>query len=524
MIAVVGFMGAGKTSVGRVVARKLRLPFIDTDRAVEEAAGTTIAALFSSAGESEFRALERRVVQGALETDGVVALGGGAHLDPGTAAAFEGADVVYLRASLPEVMTRIGSDAGRPLLAQRDPATLFEERAGSYERVATVTVDTEGLSIEEVADEVIAQLGHPPAQGDGVGRIPVALGERSYEVLVGRGLLARLDELEVVPPSGRAFVITHPALERYAAVVEESLGRRGLRPVRMSVAEGEGSKSLTAAGALYDELAAVPAHRGDVVVAVGGGVVGDLAGFVASTYARGLPLLQVPTSLLAQVDAAIGGKTAVNLAAGKNLIGTFHQPVAVVADIDTLATLPEEEFVSGMAEVIKYGLIAEPNLLGYVTDNSDTLKRRDPVVLQDIVARCAAIKAGIVASDETEQGRRAHLNYGHTFAHAIEHLHGYGALRHGEAVALGMMAAASLARELGYLDDGDVRLHRRILQALGLPVSAPLEVDDLAAAWQRDKKYRDGVRFVLLQRIGFPVAGIEADRDTIRVALERMTS
>ncbi|MGI8774239.1 MAG: 3-dehydroquinate synthase, partial [Actinomycetota bacterium] len=254
------------------------------------------------------------------------------------------------------------------------------------------------------------------------------------------------------------------------------------------------------------------------------GVVGDLAGFVASTYARGLALVQVPTSLLAQVDASIGGKTAVNLAAGKNLVGTFHQPLAVVADIDTLATLPEEEFVSGMAEVIKYGLIAEPDLLGYVTGNSDALKRRDPAVLQEIVARSAAIKAGIVASDETEQGRRAYLNYGHTFAHAIEHLHGYGALRHGEAVALGMMAAASLARELGHLDDDDVRLHRRSLQALGLPVSAPLEVDDLAVAWQRDKKYRDGVRFVLLQRIGSPVAGIEADRDTIRVALERMTS
>lgn len=523
MIALVGFMGAGKTSVGRVLASRLGLPFIDTDREIERVAGMTVSELFAASGERVFRDMERDIAGRCLKAEkGVVALGGGAHLDPVTAAALEWATVVYLRTSFREVMRRVGDDPDRPLLRSRDPLALFEERTASYERIATVTVETDGSGIDEVAEEVMTRLGLRPAVDEGFDRIGVDLGPRSYEVIAGSGLLARLAELTPLPPGENAFVVTHGALETYAGAVESALTGAGFKTHRLTVPEGESSKSLASAGRLYDALAKAPAHRGDLVVAVGGGVIGDLAGFVASTYARGVAFLQVPTSLLAQVDAAVGGKTAVNLDGGKNLVGTFHQPVGVICDVDVLKTLPAEELTSGLAEVVKYGLISDPELLDFLEANSEALVDREPSVLREVVARSVAIKAAIVSSDETEQGERAFLNYGHTFAHAIEHARGYGGIRHGEAVAIGMMAAASLARELGRLDDDAVDLHRRSLRSVGLPVSAPLRIEELEEAWLRDKKYRDGVRFVLLKRIGRPEAGIAADRATIQTALERM--
>jgi 3-dehydroquinate synthase len=276
------------------------------------------------------------------------------------------------------------------------------------------------------------------------------------------------------------------------------------------------------AAALHVRLAEVPAHRDDVVIAFGGGVIGDLAGFVASTYARGLKLLQVPTSLLAQVDAAIGGKTGIDLPQGKNLVGTFWQPLGVVSDVGLLETLPSEELVSGLAEMIKYGLISDPRILEDVVAKRDEILRASPAVLADLVARCAAIKAEVVSADEREGGQRAFLNYGHTVGHAIEHASGYEGCRHGEAVALGMMAAAYLAAELGRIDEEAVRLHRTTLEAVGLPVRAALDLDSLEEAWDRDKKFRGGVRFVLLQSIGQPEAGIKVGRREIERALTRM--
>ena len=254
---------------------------------------------------------------------------------------------------------------------------------------------------------------------------------------------------------------------------------------------------------------------------------------MASTYHRGLPIVQVPTTLLGQVDAAIGGKTGVNLEHGKNLVGTFHQPAAVICDVDVLRSLPEAELRAGLAEVIKYGFIARPEILDLVAGNVDAIFARDAKVLCPLIARCAAIKAEIVAADERESGRRAQLNYGHTFAHAIEQA-GWagknragengssGSIRHGEAVALGMMAAAHLARELGRIDEGVVDLHRRILDAVGLPTTAALDLEVLEKAWRHDKKYRGGVRFVLLDAVGVPEVGVRASNPAIAAALERM--
>jgi 3-dehydroquinate synthetase len=234
-----------------------------------------------------------------------------------------------------------------------------------------------------------------------------------------------------------------------------------------------------------------------------------------------MSLIQVPTTLLGQVDAAIGGKTAVNLDAGKNLVGTFFQPVAVISDVDLLTTCPPAEMRSGLAEVIKYGFISEPKLLDDVEVSVDRIVDADPDIVVDIVARCSAIKAGIVATDERESGVRAYLNYGHTFAHAIEKLNDF-TIRHGEAVALGMMGAAYLARELGRIDDELVAHHRRVIETAGLPTSASLDLDGLQGAWKLDKKYRGGVRFVLLAGLGKPGSGIAASSDAVAAAVERL--
>jgi 3-dehydroquinate synthase len=290
----------------------------------------------------------------------------------------------------------------------------------------------------------------------------------------------------------------------------------------LEIPEGESSKTAEVAQRLLGWMAERAAHRHDVVVGVGGGVVTDISGFVASTYARGVSVLHVATSLLAQVDAAIGGKTGVNLPQGKNLVGTIHQPIQVICDVTTLDTLPEAELRSGMAEVIKYGLIGDPELLDLVIVRRDDILRRDPQVLEEIVTRSARAKAAVVAADELEHGGRAALNYGHTFGHALEQASGYTGLRHGEAVALGMMAAAFLAEELGRIDEEAVDRHRRALEAVGLPVSGPIRIEDLEDAWLRDKKYKGGTRFVLLREIGSVETDIKVDRDVVVRALERM--
>lgn len=354
-------------------------------------------------------------------------------------------------------------------------------------------------------------------------RVPVHLGDRSYDVVVGRGLAATVgDLLPDLPAAEKAFVVTHASLQPYAEPLLDSLAGTGLKAEVILVPEGESSKSLDQVAVLYDELASRDAHPRDVIVTFGGGVISDAGGFVASTYARGVPLVHVPTTLLGQVDAAIGGKTAVNLERGKNLVGTIYQPVLVVCDVDLLATCPPEENRSGMAEVVKYGFIADPELLDVVTSEGAALLRADPPVLLDVIARSVAIKASIVSSDEREQGIRQHLNYGHTFAHAIEKVKSFGDIRHGEAVALGMMAAAYLAEELDRIDDQVTALHARVLDAVGLPTSARLHLDELEAAWKLDKKYRKGLRFVLLAGVGKPEAGVEVPREALQKTIERL--
>lgn len=524
MIVLIGFMGAGKTTVGRLVAARLGLRFIDTDRTIEEQQGRSIREIFEEEGEPAFREIEREVVLETLSGgDAVVSLGGGTLGDPVIAAALQGKVVAHLEVSWVEAQRRLRGDSTRPLLTRGDPRALFEARRSLYEMVRTLAIETEDRSPEEAALEIAVAVAGAQVAEEHVRRVVVPLAGRSYEIVVGRDLLALLDEhVPSIDKSEKAFLIGHPSTERFLKEVSEALGDQGLDVHLLTIEEGERSKSLETVHRLWDHLASHEAHRNDLVVGVGGGVVCDVAGFVAATYARGLKLVHVPTTLLAQVDAAIGGKCGVNIPAGKNLIGAIYQPATVLCDVDVLASLPVEELRSGMAEVVKYGLIADAELLAGIPQKAAKVYDGDAPVMIDVVARAAAIKSSFVASDEHDRGRRAFLNYGHTFAHAIERVGGYEETRHGEAVALGMMAAAYLSEDLGRLSEHGVALHKRVLDDVGLPTSARLDLSELRSAWQHDKKYDGGVRFVLLNDIGAPEAGVVVPEESLERALERM--
>lgn len=344
----------------------------------------------------------------------------------------------------------------------------------------------------------------------------------SYDVLVGRGLLGGAEHLPALPGAEKAFVVADASVAAiYGDAAARAMAGAGLSALPLTVGVGEITKSLETAQVLFQQLAVQECHRDDVIVALGGGVVGDLAGFVAATYMRGIAFLQMPTTLLAQVDASIGGKVGVNLPRGKNLVGAFHQPRRVIADVDTLATLPEREFRSGLAEVAKYGLAVDPSILHTIETRLGDIVQRDPDVLEDLVARCAAAKAEIVSEDERDHGRRAILNYGHTLGHALEGLAAYRGRSHGEAVAVGMVFAARLAVDLGLADASLLSDHLRTLASLGLPHGAEgVDPEQVLEVMRMDKKYRQGLRFVLLEGIGKPrLVEDVSERDVTR-ALE----
>jgi 3-dehydroquinate synthase len=356
-------------------------------------------------------------------------------------------------------------------------------------------------------------------------RVEVAVPDRPYEVVVGLDVIDRAAELvpDLHAAAEKAIVVSDQNvgtlyLDRLAA----SLSERGLATVSVHIPQGEEAKSLHVAEVLYRQLALQEIHRSDILVALGGGVTGDLTGFVAATYMRGLPVVQVPTTLLAQVDAAIGGKTAVNLPEGKNLVGAFHQPEVVIADVGTLQTLPEREFRSGLAEVAKYGLTIDTAILDTLEQDAESVWRRDPSILEDLVAHCARAKAEIVAHDEKDEGGRLILNYGHTLAHALERLDAYRGRSHGEAVAVGMVFAARLAEAMELAEPGLVALHQRLLKGIGLDDLGPAPDPDLVLeAIRLDKKYAALPRFVLLEAVGRPII-VGVPESEVRSVLEAM--
>jgi len=351
--------------------------------------------------------------------------------------------------------------------------------------------------------------------------LAIDLGPRSYPIHIGAGLLTDRRRLEEELPAGPLLVVTNTAVAPlYLSALTAALAGRKL--AECVLPDGEASKTLQTLARVYDRLAAARINRDGAVLALGGGVIGDIAGFAAATWQRGIAYAQLPTTLLAQVDSSVGGKTAVNHPAGKNLIGAFHQPNVVIADLDTLATLPDRELRAGLAEVIKYGLIRDRGFLDWIERELPGLLRRDTAALAEAVRRCCVIKAEIVALDERESGPRALLNLGHTFGHAIEAAAGYGEWLHGEAIAIGMVLAAETSARLGWLDRAAVTRVRELLGRAGLPVSAPrIGVERARELMAFDKKVLDGkVRLVLLKSLGEAVLTGDYDPRALEAVLE----
>lgn len=566
-IFLVGFSGTGKTSVGKVLSRQLGYEYIDTDLQIESDTGRSVPDIFAQDGEAAFRELEHATLEKICESAyQVVATGGGIVISkPNRTLMTSNGYVICLEARPETLYVRLLLDnagAVRPLLAGADPferITSLKAVREPFYAEADWTVHTDFLSVDEIAAEIERALafvrrrsdkqrggpGSPATPGSphaaktgGVfhrghegGKVAtekqvdlpgeslvVKTSVGSYPVLFGEGFIDRLGKLvrDQIPESAgqAAFIISDGQVgPRYGARVQASLEKAGFRPNLRLVAAGEESKSPATAQALYDWLAESRAERKDIVIALGGGVVGDLAGFVAATWLRGMPLVQVPTTLLAMVDSSVGGKTGVNHPRGKNLIGAFYPPRAVVADVLALTSLPERARQSGWAEVIKHAVIPGAGSEAEALSRFDRLEKSiaalnagDMSVTAAILRESVAVKAGVVEQDERETGLRLTLNYGHTYAHGLEAAGDYHKLLHGEAVAIGLQGAARLSERLGLVPAEFVARQKAMLEALGLPTSArsfKLDCATVLASMKLDKKVESGaIRWILPLGIG----------------------
>lgn len=555
-IILTGFSYTGKTVVGIEVARKLGWRFIDIDEEIVRVTGKSVAEIFTHDGEARFRELETKVLERACQgTNVVIATGGGAimnaanreiMMDRGVVICLEAKPATIYQRLLKEAEAD-KSGAVRPLLAGPEPLKRIEwlkEVRQPYYALADWTVHTDNLSIEEAAEEVIlgwryAQRGRPtlPALPDmpetkapyhetqGAACV-VTTQTESYPIFIGWGMFEQLGRrMRNAGLWGRVHLLSDERVfALYGLKVKAILEKSGFTVDYMTVPEGERSKSFETAVKIYDWLVNFRAERGETIVALGGGVVGDLAGFVAATFLRGLPLVQVPTSLTAMVDSAIGGKVGINHPQAKNLIGSFYQPRLVLADTETLTTLPKRELISGFAEVVKHAMIRDYRLLEFLEGAVERLLILDKVVITEVVSRSASIKARIVSEDEKERGVRIILNYGHTIAHGLEAATNYEHFLHGEAVAIGMMGAAMISRQVGILFQEVVDRQQALLKRFGLPTEcSDIDMEAVLRAMELDKKVSGRkVRWVLLSDIGKPVLRDDIHREEVMSVLKKL--
>jgi shikimate kinase/3-dehydroquinate synthase len=466
-VALVGLPGAGKSSTGKPLAALLGLPFHDSDAAIVGGHGP-IPELFATHGEARFREIEREVIARLLAgPPAVVALGGGAFANPETRALVRrAATSVHLDAPLPTLLQRVGDGRKRPLLAG-DPAgklrAMAQARAPAF-ALADVRVDAR-LRSDARAEAVAARLTVGPFSA------AAPVGDPEYTVRIGRGLLDGAGEAVRALGARRALVVTDANVgPLHAPPLMACLAAAGIDAALHVVPASEAAKGWAELARLSDACAAQRLTRADIVAALGGGVVGDLAGFAAATWMRGVRWVQCPTTLLAQVDSSVGGKTAIDIAAGKNLVGAFHNPALVLADAALLATLPRRELACGYAEILKYGLIDNPPFFDWLEANGHAVMARDPLALHVAITQSVRAKARTVTADPTERGARALLNLGHTFAHALEAETSFGdGLKHGEAVALGCCLAFRLSADQGLCPSADPPRVAAVLGAAGLP-------------------------------------------------------
>jgi shikimate kinase/3-dehydroquinate synthase len=538
-----GLPGSGKSSVGRSIAAMLGWNFIDTDDLVAGQGGVPVGQVLIELGEERFRQLESELLRAAAAQEQVViATGGGVVISAANREFMrEHGLTVYLEVSVETAWQRIqqhlqhsGASVVRPLVVGDDGPqrlhSLYESRRVWYEE-ADAHIDTEQHSPEMLAQRLVAfalasgllasphgsrkvitqQLLTSTSQGivewGGLRQLPATL--RSYEL------------------PARLFIVTDSAVGAlYARPLEDALVEDGFQPRVFTVPAGEASKSFACFQQIIDWLVGQKAEQNEAIIALGGGVVGDLAGFVAASYQRGVPLVQVPTTLLAQVDSAIGGKTGINHPLGKNLIGAFYQAKLIYTDPAFLLTLPERVYREGWAEIIKYAMTLDAELFNILEEQTSALLARDAKLLPAIIARCIRMKMDIVQRDERDSSLRTILNYGHTFGHALEAITEYGTWLHGEAVSIGMEVAARIAIASDLLSPEDARRQRNLLQAFGLPVQcAGVDIETAMQAMQRDKKVRAGaMRWVLAKSIGYAEVFSNIDTDMVREAIAAVCS
>jgi len=538
-IFLVGLMGAGKTTVGRALAKKLNKRFVDSDQEIEARTGASIPLIFEIEGEENFRQREAEAIRDLTAQQGIVlATGGGAVLRKENRDFLKSrGTVIYLRASVSHILQRTGRDKNRPLLQTADPRKRLEEltreREPLYCEVADLIVETGRPNVPSLVHAILTQLGAEPAPDEPTSpnsamsadqtidslqfspvssvspiSLEVDLGDHSYPITIGPSLLSDPAWCSRYIVGERVAVVTNTTVgPLYLDQLTKSLEAAGKRVTSIVLPDGEEEKNWANLMLIFDALLREQCDRKTTLIALGGGVIGDMTGFAAASYMRGVPFIQVPTTLLAQVDSSVGGKTGINHPLGKNMIGAFYQPQAVIADTATLSTLPARELSAGLAEVIKHGAIIDAAFFAWIEANIVKLVANDAIAIAYAIRRSCEIKADVVRQDEREGGLRAILNFGHTFAHAIESGLGYGKWLHGEAVGCGMVMAADLSHRLGYIDAASKARLTSLVQAAGLPVAAP----DLGSArWlelmQVDKKNEGGqIKFILIKPLGTPI-------------------
>jgi len=530
-LILTGFMGTGKTAVGRQVARRLGRPFLDMDDEIEGRAGKPVPRIFVEDGQTQFRAMEAALCQELSRKRGlVVATGGGALLDTANRAAMMGSGtVICLTCNPDEIIRRVShggsgsarphGPASRPLLDVPEPRAEIERllaaRRAAYETIPW-QIDTTGQALDDVVQLILTFAD--------VLTLPVRHPGGEYPIHLGNGLLDRVGgalRAAGAPAGSRVTLVSNTVVAPlYGRRVEDALRLAGFQVIACTIADGELHKTLATVASLYDQFLDGCLDRSGTVLALGGGVTGDIAGFAAATFMRGVRFAQVPTTLLAMADSSVGGKTGVDLPQGKNLAGAFKHPAMVLIDPTVLATLPPEEIRSGMVEVLKHCIIADPDLF-------EALAVPPPDIQAPITARQLAqtlqVKIDIVEEDPFELGRRAWLNLGHTTAHALERLSDFS-LRHGEAVGIGLVAAARIATELGWID-GDVgERFERVLAAWGLPTRCPpFEAGAIWHAMAHDKKkIGKAQRWVLPRTIGQVEVTEDVPRQVVYGVLQSM--
>jgi 3-dehydroquinate synthase len=522
-IVITGFMGTGKTTAGRMVAQRLGREFVDMDELIVAREGKSIAQIFKDEGALHFRMKESELCDELGQREGlVIATGGGALIDDHNRAVLSRqARVFCLQAAPATIAQRLEGDARRPLLDERNETQtvieriteLLRRREAAYALIP-YHIQTDGLSAEQVAENIVACAQQDVAIDL---RRTVQAGSETYEVVLGAGVWKQLGVLlrERLPKSERAAIVSDDIVgPLHGETIKQSLEATGFTTTLITMPSSESAKNLETVSMLYDRFIDAQLERSSVVLALGGGLVGDVAGFAAATYLRGVNFVQLPTTALSVVDASLGGKTAVNHAKGKNLIGAFKQPVLVCADREALTALPVADFRSGLAEIVKHGIIGAPDLFAH-------LETRGLQDLPRILADAIEVKLKVIEADPHERAERAVLNLGHTFGHAFENLSEYR-LRHGEAVAMGLVAATKLAARLELCEPELVYRVEALLRQLQLPTMYDeFDAEQALAVMATDKKKAQGkIRFVLPEALGKVVVRGDVAREDVAAVLE----